>query len=176
MTEALAGWDGHDELEEIRFRRSKAPSVEQREKYLEEIADGVPHFTAARLVGSTARAFRGLRKRDIAFDALCVQAEKQSDDEGVRESFLRGSLWDILHDPKHPKHWEALRYALDTYLEETEFKRTRQIEQKVKMEGALAHTLQIPIERLRQLPNEEIERQIEWMRENGVTAQKMLET
>lgn len=143
------------ELDQIIFRRSQEPNLDQRESYLELLYDGIPHYSAAHMVGSTGRAFRGLRKRDLAFRNLCLQAEHAQEES--REETVRGQLWNILLDTGHAKHWEAVKLAAETYLSETSHKRIRTVHQQIQMEGALAHTLQIPVDSLRSMPQEELD-------------------
>jgi hypothetical protein len=159
--------EGQDELDQLVFRRSKRPNLAQREDYLGMLLEGVPHVTAAHRVGSTGTAFKSARKNDGKFARLCEQAERRA--PSAREDQVRASLWEILYEPNHPKHWEAVRFAAEIYLEETEFKRIRQVHKRIDMEAALAATLQISIDALRQMPDEKLDSLIGTMEELEAT-------
>lgn len=154
MTDWLDASQEWDELDEVVIRRSKRPNEDQRDEYLMLLVEGFPHVAAAHKVGSTGSAFKSYRRYDPSFNRLSELAEKGA--PSAREDQVRASLWKILYEPKHPRHWEAVRFAAEVYLAELEFKRIKRFQQKVEMEGAIAATLHISIEQLRTMPEEKL--------------------
>jgi hypothetical protein len=117
---------------ENRGRLNRDPDVDQREQYLELIASGVPHYNAAHMVGSTARAFKSLRRRDLVFQQSYEEAEVQRPDS--LEDLVRGSLWARAFghlwdgDAKEDgKSFEAQKILAEAVLPELEYKRVRSV-------------------------------------------------
>ncbi len=122
------------ELEDITFDHSRAPNDNEKQDYLRFLAEGVGHYTAAKLTGKTASAFRSARRRDVRFGALAAAAEKVAQDEGALEETIRGNmigvaLGHLLSEDKdeHPKAFEALMKLAEMKLPELEYKRTRSV-------------------------------------------------
>lgn len=126
-------WAGQ-ELEDIVFDHSRAPNVDEKQKYLQLLAEGVGHYNASRLTGKTASAYRAARKRDLRFGALAAAAEKIAGEEGALEETIRGTMIEValghlLADDgeEHPKAFEALMKLAEMKLPELEYKRTRSV-------------------------------------------------
>lgn len=115
-----------------RSARNREPTVEQRDMYLELVASGVPHYNAAHMVGSTARAFSSLRRRSLSFQQDYHEAEQQRPES--LQDLVRGTLWarafghlwadDVEEDGKA---FEAQRILAEAVLPELEYKRVRSV-------------------------------------------------
>lgn len=131
--DVVEGW-ARQELDELVFEESRVPSDALRLEYLRMLSEGVPHYHAAHLCGTTASAFTALRRRDPRFAALAQAAEGYARDEDAASSTIRGALWrvalgHVLSDgvDEHPKAFEALRMLAETHLPEMEHKRTKSV-------------------------------------------------
>lgn len=144
-----------DDLDRILIRRSKQPTPEQQEDYLVLLSEGTPHFTAAKQVGSTGTTMRRYRERDRRFGRLAEAAESLQ--PVAREDRVRACLWEVITDVDHPKHWEAVKFAAEVYLTETQYKRVRQTQSQIDVMGALATTLHMSIEALHEMPENELD-------------------
>lgn len=116
-----------------REKRNRVPTHDQREQYLELVESGVPHYNAAHMVGSTARAFSSLRRRDQEFFEAFEAAERQRPES--LEDLVRGTLWQRAFGhlwadegaSEDPKAFEAQRILAEAVLPELEYKRVRSV-------------------------------------------------
>ncbi len=50
-----------------------------------------------------------------------------------------------------------MKFAAETYLEETQYKRVKRVDQQIELEGALASTLKISVDQLQSLPQDRLD-------------------
>ncbi len=119
-------------ITEGREKAKRVPDASQQDAYLELVEDGVPHYNAAHLVGSTARAFSSLRRRNQDFSerydrSMRLQPESLQD-------LVRGSLWhrafghmfsdEVAEDGRA---FESQKILAEAVLPELEYKRIKAV-------------------------------------------------
>lgn len=117
---------------EHREKRNREPDADQRRDYLELLASGVPHYNAAHMVGSTATAFKMLRRRSASFQVEYEEAEQLRPES--LEDIVRGTLWarafgHLWGDgvKEDAKAFESQRILAEAVLPELEYKRVRSV-------------------------------------------------
>ena len=139
-----------DGLDPLIFRRNKRPNAEQIDNYLLLLASGHSHGEAAHKVGSTGTAFRALTRRDPGFANRRHIAETlhlEGRDDRIRHSLFTRAF--------EEGHWEALKLLAEIYLPELEYRRTRKSETKI--EGTIAHLLNLTPEQLATIPDAKLD-------------------
>ncbi len=149
-------------ITEGRDKTKRVPDAVQQDAYLELVEDGVPHYNAAHLVGSTARAFSSLRRRNQEFTeryerALRLQPESLQD-------LVRGSLWarafghlfdaDVEEDGRA---FESQKILAEAVLPELEYKRVKAVRHGQDGPFEVLVGQRVPSDALEQATDEQLE-------------------